>query len=64
MQPNGRSMLHFFRFARPCTNHMSTQPEYNQDDGLHIIEHGGENPTVEFVTPVPDKELAKLILIY
>jgi len=43
---------------------MSTQPEYNQDDGLHIIEHGGENPTVEFVTPVPDKELAKLILIY
>ena len=42
----------------PCiyfTNHLPAQPEYNGDDGLHIIEQGGENPTVEFVTLALDK---------
>jgi len=29
---------------------MLRQPEYSQDDGLHTIEHGGENPAVEYVT--------------
>ncbi|KAF8458482.1 hypothetical protein BGX38DRAFT_570899 [Terfezia claveryi] len=24
-------------------------PEYIQDDGLHVIEHGGENPTVDII---------------
>lgn len=32
---------------------MPTQPEYNQGDGLHIIEGGEESPTVEFVAPYP-----------
>ena len=35
---------------------MPTQPEYNQDDGLHII-HGGENPTVECVAPCPIRKI-------
>ena len=42
---------------------MLPQPEYSNDDGLHTIEGGGEKPTVEYDTSVPENGI-KLNLIY